>query len=192
MIIKLSGPTGHSSPSDFLLLVAVHSPGYHLVLFMTVFYLCEDFLHVFCVYGPSFSCTAPGLLPSIGADLIQVLCRPQKLLCEHLVFQGELVSAVLAGAWAMAASTAASPTSASLFCKGELLPSSGFGKVAPFPGRSSSIKGAFCNETEAGQSFVKVSVRLTPRAQEQVFRLLIPPPVSINKPLIPDVSFYCP
>lgn len=73
-----------------------------------------------------------------------------------------------------------------------LLPSSGFGKVSPFPDRSSSIKGAFCNETEAGQSFVKVSARLTPRAQEQELRLLIPPPVSIDKPLVPDVSFYCP
>lgn len=83
------------------------------------------------------------------------------------------------------AGTAAFPTSTSLFCKGELLPSSGFGKVAPIPGRSSSIKGVFSNETEAGQSFVKVSVRLTPRAQEQVFRLLIPPlSASISLPYL--------
>lgn len=48
--------------------------------------------------------------------------------------------------------------------------------MSPFPGRSCSMRGVFCNEAEAGQSFVKVSVRLTPRAQEQVLRLLIPPP----------------
>lgn len=119
-------------------------------------------------------------------------CRSQKLLCACLVFQGKLLSAALVGSWTMAAGTAAFPTSASLFWKGELPPSSAFGEVAPFPGRSSSTKGAFCNEPEAGQSFAKVSVRLTPRAQEQVLRLLIPPPVSIDKPLVPDGSFYCP
>lgn len=159
---------------------------------MPVFCLCEDFLHLFCAHGPSLLCGAPGMLPSIGANPTLALCRPQKLLCECLVFQGKLPSAALVGCWAMAAGTAAFPTAASLFWEGKLLPSWGFGKVAPFPGRPSSIKGAFCNEREAGQGFVKVSVRLTPRAQERALRLLIPPPVSIDKPLVPDVSFYCP
>lgn len=67
--MKLSGPTGHSNSSGALVLVTVHSPGCRLVLFMPVFYLCDDFLHLFCVHGPSFSCTAPGMLPSLGADL---------------------------------------------------------------------------------------------------------------------------
>lgn len=67
--MKLSGPTGHSNPLGALVLVAVYSPGCLLVLFMPVFYLCDDFSHLFCVCGPSFSCTAPGMLPSIGVDL---------------------------------------------------------------------------------------------------------------------------
>lgn len=133
---------------------------------------------------PILLCAAPGLLPWIGAPLQtswslwqdpEALCRPHKLkdcFVKCPVFQGKLQSAALFGPFNMAAVTAVFPTSITLFWKGKLLPSSGFGKVAPFPGRSSNVKGAFCNETETEKSFIKVSVSLTPCAQEQVFWLL--------------------
>lgn len=57
----LSGPTGHSnffSPSCALVLVGLSSPGCHLVLFILVYQLCDDFLSLLCAHGPSSSCVA--------------------------------------------------------------------------------------------------------------------------------------
>lgn len=145
---------------------------------------------VFWVHGPSSFCVPPqgcshqSVLPcrphaghagTCHRLALEALCKPHKLkdcFVECPVFQGKLQSAALFGPFAMVAVAAELPTSVTLFWKGKLLPSSGFGKVVPFPGRSSNIKGAFCNETEPEKSFIKVSMSLTPCAQEQVFWLL--------------------
>lgn len=95
--MMLSGPTGHSnflSPSYALVLVTLHSPGCHLVLFMPVFHLCDDFLHLFSVSmaHPSVCCprAAPMNRCSL-ADLMEPVARPRSslqapqvegLLCE--------------------------------------------------------------------------------------------------------------
>lgn len=134
-------------------------------------------------------CTTPGLLPSIGAPL-QTSCRPRRglpqagprrslqtqqvegLLCEVPCLPRKTSKCCPLWSLCYAAVTAVFPTAVALFWIGKLLLSSGFGKMAPFPGRSSNIKGAFCNETETEKSCRKVSLSVTPCAQEQVFRLL--------------------
>lgn len=48
----LSGPTGHCNflnPSCALVLLGLHSPGCHLVLFVPVYHFHDDFLHLFSV-----------------------------------------------------------------------------------------------------------------------------------------------
>lgn len=89
--MMLSGPTGHNnflSPSYALVLVAPHSPGCHLALFMPVYHLYDYFLHLFSestAHPPSaYHPRAAPINQCSLADLMQAMLGlatgwPQKL-----------------------------------------------------------------------------------------------------------------
>lgn len=137
-----------------------------------------------CPWPILLLCTAPRLLSSVGAPLhtpLQLWGWPQELSAGPTSWRAVLWSAPFSKE-----NFEVLPSLVPLLWQPSqqyfLLQSPCFGRASariwkddslpPFPRRCSNIKGAFCNKTEPEKSFIKVSMSLTPCAQEQVFWLL--------------------